>query len=74
VVGACRVVARERGALAGGAAGVGEGGCTMTREQRRFHAKIWLVLGPVLMLGLAALVAGRPASVDSPKPAAGARP
>lgn len=32
----------------------------MTRNQRRSHLVFWLVLGPVLLVGIVALLANRP--------------
>lgn len=34
----------------------------MTRRQRRAHLVIWLVIGPLLLLGLGMAIALRPAS------------
>ncbi len=38
----------------------------MNRLQRRWHAGIWLVLEPLILLGLAAALAARPPALDSP--------
>ncbi len=32
----------------------------MTRGHRRAHALLWRVLGPLILIGLAAAIAGRP--------------
>lgn len=58
----------------------------MTRSQRRWHAAIWPILGPLALLGLLAAVLGRPpatmnasaaqgpARLGEPVPAAHAAP
>lgn len=35
----------------------------MTRGQRRFHAGLWLILGPALLVGAALLLAWRPPGI-----------
>jgi hypothetical protein len=42
----------------------------MTRSHRRWHAWLWLVLGPVLVAGFVAALAARPAPIAQPAPAA----
>jgi len=40
----------------------------MTGGQRRFHARLWMVLGPVLLVALIALVLLRPSRADGATP------
>ncbi len=48
----------------------------MTRRQRRFHAALWIVLGPALLAGFVALVWSGPTLPAAPStpPATGAVP
>jgi hypothetical protein len=41
----------------------------MTRNHRRWHYRLWLILGPLLVAGLIAGVLTRPAPGDEPLPA-----
>ena len=42
----------------------------MTRNHRRWHAWVWLVLGPVIALGFVVGLLARPAFVVEPAPLA----
>lgn len=46
----------------------------MTRSQRRWHVYVWIVLGPLIALGLVAALSARvpPAIQPEIRPAAGA--
>jgi hypothetical protein len=43
----------------------------VTRAQRTLHARLWAILGPLLLIALLAAVLARPAAT-LPAPAAGA--
>jgi hypothetical protein len=42
----------------------------MTRNHRRWHARVWLVLGPLLAVGFVVGLLARPTPVAEPAPLA----
>jgi hypothetical protein len=54
-------------------AGNAERGAVMTRPHRAWHARIWLVLGPLLLIGFLVGLRVRPRPLTMERPAAGIR-